>query len=403
MRVLLVHQNFPGQFKHIAHHWAANPGNEVLAIGQQHAPGLKNIPMLRYARAREVHAGAHHYLAGTERAILNAQGVARACNTLRARKFEPDIVIGHAGWGETLYIKDVFPKAKLINYFEFFYHATGADTGFDPEFPISVDDHLRIRTKNAVNLLSLDGCDAGVSPTHWQRSTYPQEYAGKISLIHEGIDVEQAKPDPSARFLLDNGVELTRADEVITYVARNLEPYRGFHVFMRAAELICKQRPKTHIIIIGGDEVSYGSTLPDGQTYRQKMLQEVGLDMTRVHFLGQVPYQRYLQALQVSSAHIYLTVPFVLSWSMMEAMAAQCTIIASNTPPVTELIRNGENGLLVDFFSPEQIADQVSRVLDTTDRMAALGKQALRDILKNYTVKQSIRQYETLLKRLGIS
>lgn len=359
--------------------------------------------MLRYARAREVHAGAHHYLSGTERAILNAQGVARACNTLRARKFEPDIVIGHAGWGETLYIKDVFPKAKLINYFEFFYQATGADTGFDPEFPVSVDDHLRIRTKNAVNLLCLDSCDAGVSPTHWQHGTYPKEYANKISIIHEGIDVDQAMPDTSVRFSLNNGLELTKADEVVSYVARNLEPYRGFHVFMRAAEVICKRRPKAHILVIGGDEVSYGSSLPDGQTYRRKMLQEVTLDPSRVHFLGKVPYQRYLQALQVSSAHIYLTVPFVLSWSMMEAMAAECTIVASDTPPVTELIRDGENGLLVDFFCPEQIADQVDRVFGAPDRLPGLGRQARQDILRSYTVKQSIKQYEALLNRLGIS
>lgn len=315
----------------------------------------------------------------------------------------PDVVIGHAGWGETLYLKDIFPQAKLINYFEFFYHATGADTGFDPEFPMSIDDHLRIRTKNAVNLLSLDACDAGISPTHWQHGTYPKEYAKKISIIHEGIVTDVVKPNAKAELRLESGQMLTKADEVITYVARNLEPYRGFHSFMRAVEIICKRRPRAQILIFGGDEVSYGSRLPNGQTYKQKMLQEVDIDPARVHFMGKVPYQTYLQALQVSSAHVYLTVPFVLSWSMMEAMAAECVIVGSNTAPVTELLRDGENGLLTDFLSPEEIADQVDRVLDAPDRMVELGKNARKDIVKSYTVKKSIKQYEALLKRLGIT
>lgn len=403
MRVLFIHQNFPGQFRHIAGHWAADPANQVVAIAQKHAPGMKGVPMQVYGRAREVHEGTHHYLAGTEQAVLNAQGVVRACGTLQAKGFVPDVVIGHAGWGETLYIKDVFPQARLINYFEFFYHATGADTDFDPEFPLTMDDRLRIRTKNAINLLSLDGCDAGISPTRWQHSTYPQEYAGKISIIHEGVDANLAKPDATAQFVLPGGRVLTRADEVVTYVARNLEPYRGFHSFMRAAEKICRRRPHAHILVIGGDEVSYGKRPPDGRTYREMVLQEVGLDLSRVHFLGKLPYQAYLQALQVSSAHVYLTVPFVLSWSMMEAMAAGCAIVASDTAPVREVVRDGENGLLADFFSPEEIADGVDRILDGKDRMAHLGHHARADILKNYTVKKSIKQYEALLRRLAVS
>ncbi|HEU4707906.1 MAG TPA: glycosyltransferase family 4 protein [Methylophilaceae bacterium] len=402
MRVLFIHQNFPGQFRHIAGHWAANPANQVLAIGQKHAPGMKSVPMQTYERARDIQQGTHHYLAGAEQAVLNAQGVIRLCAALQAKGFVPDLVIGHAGWGEMLYIKDIFPNARLINYFEFFYRATGADTDFDPEFPMTMDDRLRIRTKNAVNLLSLDGCDAGVTPTRWQHSTYPPEYARKIAVIHEGIDTELAKPDAEAQFVLQDGRVLTRDDEVVTYVARNLEPYRGFHVFMRAAEKICQRRPNAHILVIGGDEVSYGSRLPDGRTYRQKMLEEVKLDLSRVHFLGKVPYRTYLQALQVSSAHVYLTVPFVLSWSMLEAMATQCTIISSNTPPVTELIRDGENGLLADFFSPEQIAEQVDRVLKSPIAMAKLGVNARADILNHYTIKKSIQRYEALLKRLGI-
>lgn len=403
MRVLFIHQNFPGQFPHIAKHLAEQPGNQVVSICQKQARGLTGIPKIVYSPARPVTKGIHHYLIGTESAVLNGQQVARAMEQLKRQGFVPDVVIGHMGWGETLYVKDVFPDAKQITYFEFFYRSRGADTGFDPEYPLKVDDYLRIRTKNAVNLLSLDACDAGISPTKWQHSTYPKEYAEKISIIHEGINTDIIKSDANAQIVLKGGLKLSKADEVVTYVARNMEPYRGFHIFMRAAEKICKRRPNAHILIVGSDGVSYGSRLPAGETYREKLLKEVDIDTSRVHFLGSLPYEQYLKILQVSSVHAYLTVPFVLSWSMMEAMAAQCVIAGSDTAPVTELLRDGENGLLADFLSPDQIADQVDKVLNAPDRMAELGRRARKDIEKSYTVKKSIKQYEALFKRLGLS
>lgn len=402
MRVMFIHQNFPGQFRHIASHWASDPSNQVLSIAQKHAPGLASVPSTIYGRTREVQPGTHHYLIGLEQAVLNAQGVSRVCMQLKQKGFVPDVVIGHTGWGETLYIKDIFPETKLINYFEFFYRATGADTNFDPEYPSTADDYLRIRTKNTANLLSLDGCDAGVSPTGWQHSTYPREYTSKISVIHEGIDTDIVKPDAAAQFVLEDGRVLTKADEVITYVARNLEPYRGFHIFMRAVEKICQRRPNAHILIAGEDGVSYGKRLPDGKTYRQQLLEEVELNSSRVHFLGRLPYESYLKVLQISSVHVYLTVPFVLSWSMMEAMSAACVVLGSNTQPVTELIQDQHNGLLTDFFSPDQVAEKIDMVFSHPERMTGLGIKARETILQTYTIKHSIQNYEKMLKRLGV-
>ncbi len=207
-------------------------------------------------------------------------------------------------------------------------------------------------------------------------------------------------PDADAQYALPDGRVLTKADEVITYVARNFEPYRGFHIFMRAAEKICQHRPEAQILIVGSDGVSYGARLPNEQTYKQKMLDEVSLDATRVHFLGSLPYKNYLKVLQVSSAHVYLTVPFVLSWSMMEAMAAGCVVLGSDTPPVQELIQHGKNGLLTDFFSPEQIAEKIDQVFSEPDRMVELGVNARDTILKKYTIKHSIKNYERMLGNL---
>lgn len=400
MRILFIHQNFPGQFRHIAAHWASGTGNQVISVCQKHAPGLNNLARVSYEPSRTITQGVHHYISGAESGVLNGQAVARACMQLKQEGFIPDVIIGHAGWGETLYIKDIFPDTPLINFFEFFYHATGADTGFDPEFPNTIDDYMRIRTKNIINLLSLDGCDAGISPTQWQRSLYPLAHQPRISVIHEGINTDAAKPNPEARLTLSDGRVLGPEDEVVTYVARALEPYRGFHVFMRAVQEICQRRPKCHIVIVGGDGVSYGRRLPEGQTYRQKMLSEVRIDSQRVHFLGQIPYGTYLSVLQVSSAHVYLTVPFVLSWSMLEAMAAGCLVIGSDTQPVREVLTHGKTGLLVDFFSPGNIADAVDEALDRREAIQPVRQAARKYVVEHYSFHQGLKQYTQLVEDL---
>ena len=319
--------------------------------------------------------------------------------TLKQKGFMPDVVIGHAGWGETLYVKDVFLNAKLVNYYEFFYRATGADTDFDPEFPNTLDDVLRIRTKNSINLLALQASDAGISPTQWQKSLYPNEFQPQISVIHEGINTELAKPNPKAEFVLPNGRKLTAKDKVVTYVARNLEPYRGFHVFMHALGDICQRQPDCHVLIVGGDDISYGRKPDGGLSYREKLMQEVSFDQNRVHFLGKLPYADFLTMLQISSAHVYLTVPFVLSWSLLEAMSTECVVIASKTSPVLEVV-DGENGLLVDFFSPSEIAAAVDDVLANKKKYVKMKKNARETVVNRYNVQKSIQQYQHLLETL---
>jgi glycosyltransferase involved in cell wall biosynthesis len=399
MRVLFLHQNFPGQFPHIASYLANLPGNQVISISQANARGLQNVPNVVYQPARKVTQNIHHYIAGLESAVLNGQATAKVMEAIKQKGFVPDAVIGHAGWGETLYVKDVFPNTKLINYFEFFYRAVGADTDFDPEYPNTVDDVLRIRTKNSINLLNLQASDAGISPTQWQRSLYPIEFQSKISVIHEGVNTEIAKPNPEAVFTLPNGKKLTAKDKVVTYVARNLEPYRGFHVFMRALEEICQRQPDCHVLVVGGDDISYGRKPEGALNYREKLLKEVTFDQNRVHFLGKLPYAEYLSVLQISSAHVYLTVPFVLSWSMLEAMATGCVVIGSNTAPVLEII-NGKNGLLVDFFSPSEIATRVDEVLSNKKKYELMRKKAREYVIKHYNVQKSIHQYQHLLETL---
>jgi len=390
MKILFVHQNFPGQYRHLAIHLAAVPGNQVVAITQRRdmqLPGVKNIV---YKPQREVTPQMHHYLRKTEADVLNAQSVARAALGLKRSGFVPDIMLGHNGWGEILYLKDVFPQTPLLGYFEFFYRFSGADVGFDPGEALTFDTAPRIRTKNLGNLLGLDAADAGQCPTLWQKSTYPERYHPMLRVIHEGIDTDLALPDAKARLTLPAlGIDLAAGDEVVTYVARNLEPYRGFPSFMRSLPAILERRPNAHVLIVGGDDVSYGARLPKGQSYRQLLRDELGdtLDLRRVHFLGKVPYPVFLKILQISRVHVYLTYPFVLSWSMLEAMAAGCLLVASRTAPVEEVIRDGENGLLVDFFKPVEIAERVVTALEDRTLFTALRENARRTIIEKYDLK----------------
>jgi glycosyltransferase involved in cell wall biosynthesis len=285
------------------------------------------------------------------------------------------VICAHPGWGEALFLKDVFPAAKLLLYLEFFYRAHGSDMGFDPEFPTSFDDRCRVRVRNSTQLLSLEAADAGISPTRWQRDQYPRAFHDRIHVMHDGVQSDLVCPAPVAEFVLPDGRGTLRSgDEVLTFVARNLEPYRGFHTFMRALPAVLAARPKVQVLIVGGDEVSYGRRLPDGESYRSAYLKELGssFDASRVHFLGKVPYPRFLEVLRLSSAHVYLTYPFVLSWSLLEAMSCACAVIASDTAPVREVIKAGRNGLLVDFFAPDALAEKIVSVLENPQQMTAL-------------------------------
>jgi glycosyltransferase involved in cell wall biosynthesis len=395
MRLLFVHQNFPGQYRHLAAHFAARPGCEVVALGEKRRL-LRNAPHAPGIRACGYELPGPE-AAGFDASLLNAlrrgKAAAAAATRLAMAGFRPDLVFVHIGWGEALFLKDVFPVARIVLYCEFFYRSRGADLGFDPEFPASPEKRLRVRVMNAPLLMSLDASDAGVAPTRWQQRQFPELHARRINVIHEGIDTERVAP-PQA----------PREPELVTYVARNLEPYRGFHSFMRAIPRIQRLRPKARIVIVGGEEVSYSPRPPSGETYKARLLRELDgrIDLSRVEFRGRVPYAQYLELLRASSVHVYLTYPFVLSWSLLEAMASGCLIVGSRTPPVEEVIRDGENGLLADFLSPEGIAERVAGALERQRELEPLRKAARRTVLANYDLARvclpaQVRLAEALL------
>ena len=295
----------------------------------------------------------------------------------------------------------MYPNTPLVNLYEFYYRAFGSDVDFDPSRQPKFDDVARIRTKNTTNLLCLESGNWGICPTHWQYAQFPTEYRYKLSVIHDGIDTSLVTPNSNTKIKLASGVELGRDTEVVTYVARNFEPYRGFPSFMRAVTEICRCGPNCHILIVGADGVSYGAKLAKGDSWRKRLLAEAPIDPRRVHFLGTLSYANYVQVLQLSSVHVYLTIPFVLSWSMLEAMSAECLVVGSDTAPVREAIEDGKNGLLVDFFSPSAIADRVDEVLDHPDQMAKIRKQARKTIVSRYELSKCMPRQLAILERLA--
>ncbi|HWB48238.1 MAG TPA: glycosyltransferase family 4 protein [Stellaceae bacterium] len=401
MNWLFIHQNFPGQYVHAARHLAA-AGEQVVFITQQRERELLGVRKIVYAPTRSP-GGMHAFLHDFNAAVENGLAVARVCEELKRSGFVPDLVIGHNGWGELLYVKDCFPSVPLLGYFEFYYRSYDSDLDFDPEFQASQSDRMRIRTRNAINLLGLESADWGQTPTEFQRNLYPEKYRGQISVIHEGIDTATVCPDATTRLWLSGGLSLSRNDPLITYSARNLEPYRGFHIVMRTLPELLARHPTARVLIVGGNDVSYGRRPPEAKSWREHMLAELEgkLDLSRIHFLGRLNYPQYLAMLRISSAHIYLTYPFVLSWSLLEAMAAGCAVVASRTAPVEEVIRDGENGYLVDFFDREALAGRVSDMLTHREAQEAIRKAARQTVMDRYDLAtKCLPAYLALLRRL---
>lgn len=395
MRILLVHQNFPGQFKFLAPALANDPANTVIATTMQkvNATEWQGVKLVPYAPGRGSTPDVHPWVSDFETKTIRGDACFRMALQMKAQGFTPDVIIAHPGWGESLFLKDVWPNAKLGIYCEFFYHTSGADVGFDPEFSAADPSEVcRLRLKNLNNLLHFEVADAGISPTHWQASTFPEPFRSKITVVHDGIDCDAIAPNPAASLTLNGSLKLTRDDEVITFVNRNLEPYRGYHIFMRALPEILRQRPKARVLIVGGDDVSYGARPTGGRKWKDIFFNEVKdriapEDLERVHFLGNIPYEYFIPLLQLSTVHVYLTYPFVLSWSLLEAMSAGCSIIASDTKPLHEAIQHDVTGRLVNFFDAGRLAEEVVRLLGLPEERARLGRAAREFARTHYDLK----------------
>jgi glycosyltransferase involved in cell wall biosynthesis len=388
MRVLLIHQNFPGQYRHLAPALAAR-GDELLALGAPTSPGLDGVPLRRYPLPSEA-PPCHPWAADFQTKCLRAEAVAHLAAQCRDGGFHPDVVIGHPGWGELLAIKDVFPHVPVLHHLEWVYSLEGGDCDFDPEFPLATwPSRSRVRLRRAHQLLAFHDLDWAWAPTQWQAARAPEPFRERISVIHEGIDTEAISPEGVAEVHLQRAdLTLRAGDEVLTFAVRNLEPYRGFHTFLRLLPELQQRRPQLQVVIVGGDGVSYGQPPEAGGTWRQVLLKELGgLDRQRLHFVGTVSHPVLHRLFRISRVHAYWSYPFVLSWSLLEAMACGAVVVGSATPPVEEVIRDGDNGHLVDFFDRNAWLDRLEQVLADPEAQRPIGARARQTAVESYDLR----------------
>lgn len=400
MRILLVHPNFPSQLRSIAAVLASNQSHEVAFLTMAEQGEMQGVRKIIYKPKREPAPQTHHYIRPFEGSILQGQAAYEVMMVEKQNGWIPDLIFGHAGWGPTLFLKDLFPRTPLALNFEWYYHAHGTDCDFDPSEPVTSDDEARIRIKNACLLSELASADAGLCPTRFQYEQYPPHLRQRLIISHEGIDTNFFKPDSEEKLILpkptpdnpDNKLDLSGHPEIVTYATRGMEPYRGFPQFIEAAHLLLQLRPNVQIVIAGDDRVAYGKAAPEGTTYKKMMLEKFPLDEERVHFVGSLPYGEYVKLLKCTTAHVYLTRPFVLSWSMLEAMSCEGLVVASDTAPVQEVITNGINGLLVDFFRPDQLAQTLNNVLDRPADFTQMRRKARETVLAKYDLGSCLQQ-----------
>ncbi|MFC3612579.1 glycosyltransferase family 4 protein [Lutimaribacter marinistellae] len=407
MKILFVHQNMPGQYRELLQFLVAQGGHQIVFLTQRRPPPqIEGVATLVYGPHHKPKSDAYGLSKVWEEATGAGFGAAMAARRLEEEKgFKPDLIVGHTGWGELLFFKQVWPDVPILGFFEYFYLSKGGLVGFDPEDPPSDHSPFLLHARNAVPFANLHVVDKGHVPTEWQKNCFPELFHSKFYTCHDGIRTDRLQPDPDVSLELGRLEKpLTREDEVFTYLARNLEHARGFHIFMRALPRILRERPNARVIVLGGNEVSYGRKSKHPGGLRAEMEEEVGasVDWDRVHFLGRVPYSKFCQVIQLSRCHIYLTMPFVLSWSLLEAMSMQATIVASDVAPVREAVTHGETGLLVDFFDPDALAAQVVEVLSNPEGYAHLGVAARKSVVEKYDfltkcLPEHIRQMNELV------
>ncbi len=402
MRYLFVHQNFPGQYLHFVRHLLEDQANDIVFLSEPNnnaIPGVRRVIYQKPTAGRTVHPNIRDF----DAAIRRAEAAAGLARNLRSLGFTPDIIIGHHGWGEMLDLVDVWPGTKLLGYFEFYYQTEGQDVGFDREFPMDVGQFPRIRAMNTVNLLALALHQHGQTPTQWQHSRYPAWAQAQIGVLPEGARLDVCRPDPKLRqepFALGRFV-VKPGEKLVSYVARNLEPYRGFHVMMRALPDLLAARPDVKVVMVGGDDVSYGARLAN-TTWRAHFQRELAgkYDASRVLLPGQLPYPDYLRLLQRSDAHVYLTYPFVASWSLREALACGCAIVAADVDPVREFVTNKRNGLLTPALDPAALARTVLELLEDDKLNQRLRRAARRYAERHLDMDQHIAAFTARVAEL---
>jgi len=403
--VLFVHNNFPAQFRDLAETLVAR-GVPCFAIGIGSAPGMPGVQMARYRLSRGTGKDVFPLAVRAEADLLRGRHALDAARWFKGQGVEPQVIVGHPGWGETTLLRHVFPEAKQALFSEFYYHGRGSDIDFDPEFWTGDEEALvRGLAKNATMAMALADGDAIVAPTEFQASRLPPAFRGRTRVIHEGVDVEAIRPGPPQPFALPDGRVLTPGTPVITHINNQMEPMRGLHVFARALPRLLAEIPDAQVLVIGEAKTrGYGAEAPGGGTWKDAVFNPLAaqLDQSRIHFLGRVPHAQMLAALRLSTAHVYYSYPFVLSWSLVEAMSSGCYVVGSDTAPLRDAIQDGVNGRLLPFFDVEALSTTLIEACRNPEASAPLRRAARETAVAHFSRAKGRAGWIELLRELGL-
>tara|TARA_B100000674_G_scaffold498388_1_gene536456 strand:+ start:1733 stop:2938 length:1206 start_codon:yes stop_codon:yes gene_type:complete len=396
MKLLLVHQNFPGQFRDLGPA-LCDRGHELKAIGSSQRPTDQRIEVLRYQHNLGERSGVHPHSLEVDEWITRSEQVANLAMKLKQRGWAPDVMLAHPGWGEALLLRQVFPSTPLVIWPELWLrpeHLGISSTGMN----VGQMQYLRIKD------WLIDGAMADASlavlPTQYQASTFPARWQHKIAVVHEGVPEAMLQLPRLGQLTIANGVTLGQDVPVVTFISRNLEPMRGFPTFMRAMPSLLAHNPKVQIVIVGGDEVSYSSAPGDGRTWRDHLLEELGdrIDRNRVHLFGRMPHDQLQKLYRRSDLHVYLSKAFVLSWSLLELMACGTPVLGEANSMMEELIQPGVNGALWRG-QPENLAKAILTLLEKPDQLRQWGRQAKQQLQPTYLQQHCLNQLEHLLQQ----
>lgn len=404
MRILFVHHYFPGQFQRIARHYLASGQHEIIAFHRglrdgRAMPLIDGIRTLEYGQEVKPDRPSDHVLYEPEQFIREAASMGFRAEELKAEGWLPDLIYSHTGWGTGAFLRDVFPEAKFVKYCEWFYN-NSADSGEFLRSDRPFISRLATSLMNIPALADLMRADLMIAPTAWQRSQFPAHIRDAIRIVPDGIDTDLFRPDPDATFTTQAGRTFRPGDRVVTYVARGADPFRGFKQFIEALAIVQAHDPAAEAIIVGDRTVYYDGQGNGTEEHFHAVMAGARIDPARTHFTGALPYETYRKVLQVSAAHAYLTVPFVLSWSMLEALSAGCAIVGSDTAPVREFVTHGENGLLADFFDPRAFAAHLSTALAGGPAIDRLRQNARQTILDRWSAGEAIARHMALVAKL---
>lgn len=387
--ILFVHDNFPAQFGQPAYALSQR-GHRVMAIAGEKAGSVTGVEVAKFKVVREPAKDLFALARWIEMDLLRGFLAAREAETLRDRGFDPALIVGHPGWGETMFLKDVFPRARSLIYAEYYGGAEGGELGFDPEAgPVNLEARAWTHARNVTWAMPYLEADRILCPTPFQASLLPPALADRVSVIHEGVNTRTHAPAPDAAFTLADGRTFTRDTPLITFVSRKFEPLRGFHTFVRALPAVLDALPTAQVLMIGSEGTGYGAD-PPPEGWKARYLAEVEgrLDLARVHFTGKLPHEQMVRAVQASSAHVYYTYPYVLSWSLIEAMSCGALVIGSDTAPVRDVIQDGVNGLLGDFFDHNTLAEKIVVACRNPGAFAPLRAAARATVLRDYDLER---------------